>query len=151
MYLYLRAFSIAIYQNFDLCFLCLFRLFTGHQIVQFWFVSKTILNLWPVLILETFSCCDIKKGQFQFLDYFLVVFFWSVNCSNQVSIYHPKNGKYFNLGFWFLVFQFLTFLSILSLVFLAIFHTLEMLKFWSVNYICQVCKLYFYFGNVQNF
>ena len=26
-----------------------------------------------------------------------------------------------------------------------------MLKFWSVNYICQVCKLYFYFGHVQNF
>ena len=25
-----------------------------------------------------------------------------------------------------------------------------MLKFWSVNYICQVCKLYFYFGHVQN-
>ena len=24
-----------------------------------------------------------------------------------------------------------------------------MLKFWSVNYICQVCKLYFYFGHVQ--
>ena len=37
------------------------------------------------------------------------------------------------------------FLSILSLVFLAIFPVLEMLKFWSVNYICQVCKLYFYF------
>ena len=26
-----------------------------------------------------------------------------------------------------------------------------MLKFWSVNYICQVCRLYFYFGQVQNF
>ena len=26
-----------------------------------------------------------------------------------------------------------------------------MLKFWSVNYICQVCKLYFYFGHVRNF
>ena len=25
------------------------------------------LILWPVLILEIFSCCDIKKGQFQFL------------------------------------------------------------------------------------
>ena len=23
-----------------------------------------------------------------------------------------------------------------------------MLKSWSVNYICQVCKLYFYFGNI---
>ena len=26
-----------------------------------------------------------------------------------------------------------------------------MWKFWSVNYICQVCKLYFYFGHVGNF
>ena len=26
-----------------------------------------------------------------------------------------------------------------------------MLKFWSVNYICQACKLYFYFGHIQNF
>ena len=25
-----------------------------------------------------------------------------------------------------------------------------MLKFWSVNYICQVCKLYFYYGHVRN-
>ena len=26
-----------------------------------------------------------------------------------------------------------------------------MLQFWSVNYICQVCKLYFCFGQVRNF
>ena len=38
------------------------------------------------------------------------------------------------------------FLSILSLLFLVIFPVLEMLKFWSVNFICQVSKLYFYFG-----
>ena len=51
-----------------------------------------------------------------------------------------------------LVFSFLVlaFLSILSLLFLAIFPDLEMLKFWSVNYICQVCQLYFYFGHVRN-
>ena len=33
-----------------------------------------------------FSCWDIKKGQFQFLVTFLAVFFWSVNCTNQVCI-----------------------------------------------------------------
>ena len=43
---------------------------------------QTILNLWPVLILEIFSGWDIKKGQFQFLVTFLAVFFWSVNCTN---------------------------------------------------------------------
>ena len=26
-----------------------------------------------------------------------------------------------------------------------------MLRFWSVNYISQVCKLYFYFGHAQSF
>ena len=36
------------------------------------------------------------------------------------------------------------------LLFLAIFPDVEMLRFQSVNYICQVCKLYFYFGYVGN-
>ena len=36
------------------------------------------------------------------------------------------------------------------LLFLANFPDLEMLQFWSVNYTCQVCKLYFYFGHVRN-
>ena len=26
-----------------------------------------------------------------------------------------------------------------------------MLQLWSVNYICQICKLHIYFGHVQNF
>ena len=39
MNLYLRAFSIAIYLKFDLYYLCLFRLFSGLQIVQFWSVN----------------------------------------------------------------------------------------------------------------
>ena len=39
MNLYLRAFSIAMYQKFDLYYLCLFRLFTGLQIIQFWSVN----------------------------------------------------------------------------------------------------------------
>ena len=54
-------------------------------------------------------------------------------------------------GLQYRVFQFLVFLSILSLLLLAIFPDFEMLKFWSVNYICQVCKLYFYFGHARNF
>ena len=36
-------------------------------------------------------------------------------------------------------------------LFLAIFLDLEMLPFWSINYKGQVCKLYLYFGHVQNF
>ena len=114
---------------------------------------QAILDLWPVLILGIFSCWDIKKCQFQFLVTFLIAFLWSVNCANQVCISsHILNmGNILFEGFYYLVFWFLAFLSILSLVFLAIFPVLEMLKFWSVNYICQVCKLYFYFGHVRNF
>ena len=33
-----------------------------------------------------FQCWDIKKGQFQFLVTFIAVFFWSVNCVNQICI-----------------------------------------------------------------
>ena len=68
----------AIYQKFDLYYLCLFRLFSGLQIVQFWSVNHAsyfILDLWPMLILEIFSSLDIKRGQFQFLVTFLAVFF----------------------------------------------------------------------------
>ena len=46
----------------------------------------TILDLWPVLILEIFSSWDIKKGQFRFLVTFLDVFFCSVNCRNKACI-----------------------------------------------------------------
>ena len=35
-------------------------------------------------------------------------------------------------------------------LFLAIFPDLEMLQFWSKRYICQVWKLYLYFGHVRN-
>ena len=38
-----------------------------------------------------------------------------------------------------------------NLFFLAIFPDLAMIQFWSVNDICLVCKLYFYFGHVSNF
>ena len=48
-----------------------------------------------------------------------------------------------------MVFSFLAFLSIISLLFLAIFPDLEMLQFRSV--IGQVCKLYFYFEHFRNY
>ena len=121
-------------------------------VCKLYLLFQTILNLWPVLILEIFSGWDIKKGQFQFLVTFLAVFFWSVKSTNLVLYPHILNmSNVLFEGFQYLVFQFLAFLSILSLLFLAIFPDLEMLKFWSVNYICQVCKLYFYFGHVRNF
>ena len=36
--------------------------------------------------IEDFNSWDIKKCQFQFLVTFLPVFFWYVNCTNQVCI-----------------------------------------------------------------
>ena len=55
----------------------------------------------------------------------------------------------------FLLFSFLDFsvyknLQSDHILFLAIFPDVEMLRLWSVNYICQVCILYFYSGIVQN-
>ena len=55
-------------------------------VCKLYLLFQTILNLWPVLILEIFSGWDIKKGQFQFLVTFLAVFFWPVNCTNLVQI-----------------------------------------------------------------
>ena len=114
---------------------------------------QTVLDLWSVLILEIFSCWDIKKGQFQFLVTFLVVFFLVCKLykSGLYIIKYFEHRKYFTWGFLVFSFLSLAFLSILSLLLLGIFPLLEMLQLWSVNYICQVCKLYFYFGHAQNF
>ena len=155
-----------IFESFQYCYLSKVRfiLFVPNQ-TFFWSANctilvrklhllfQTILNLWPLLILEIFSYWDIKNCQFQFLVTFSVVFFWCVNCRNQVCISpHTSNiGNIFFEGFQYQVFQFLAFLIILSLLFVAIFSCLEMLKFWSVNYICQAWKSYFYFGHVRNF
>ena len=114
---------------------------------------QPILYLWPVLILEIFRCWDIKKGQLQFLIALLVVFFFPVCKLCKSGLYiitYFEHGKYFVWGF--LVFRFLVFsvFKYLRFTFTSNFLVLEMLKFWSVIYICQVCKLYFYFGHVQN-
>ena len=141
--------TICVYSDFFL--VC--QLYSSGLQIMLLISDHLTLDLWPVLILEVFSSWDIKKGQFQFLLTFLVVFFWSVNCTNQVCIpSHTLNmGNILSEGFWYLVFLFLAFLSILSLLFLAVFPDLEMLQFWSVNYICLVCKLYYNFGHFQNF
>ena len=84
--LYFRPFIIAIYGKFHLYYLCLFTLFWSVNctslVCKLSVLFQTILDLWPVFILEIFSCWDIKKGQFQFLVTFLAVFFWSVNCTS---------------------------------------------------------------------
>ena len=97
---------------------------------------QTILNLWPVLILEIFSGWGIKKGQFQFLVTFVAVFFWSVNCTNLVCI-----SSYFEHGQCFIW-------GILVFIFLG-FSVFDYLKsVFSGNFSCSgnitvlVCKLY---------
>ena len=133
MNLYLRDFSIAIYQKFDLYYLCLFRLFFGLEIVQFWSVNYASYFR-PS---EIFSCWDIRKDQFQFLVTFLVVFFLVCKLCKSVLyiITYFKHGKYFIWGF--LVFSFL------------VFSVSKYFKFsFSSNFFCfgnvkvLVCKLY---------
>ena len=104
------------------------------------------LKFMPVLKLGILGGWDFKKGQFQFLVTLLAVFFCSANCTNLVCISSHiliMCNVLFE-GFEYLVFSFLAFLSILSLFLLVFSPDLEMLHFWSVHYICQVCKLYFY-------
>ena len=90
MNLYSRAFSIASIKS-SICTICAYSDFflvwkLYILVCQLCLLLQTILDLWPLLILEIFSCWDIKDGQFQFLVTFLVVFPWSVNCTNQVCI-----------------------------------------------------------------
>ena len=97
---------------------------------------QTILDLWSVLIFETFSSWNIKKGQFQFLVTFLAIFFWSVNCTSALHIItYFAHEKYFIWGF--LVGSFL------------VFNVFKYLKFtpssnfsWSWNVEVLVCKWY---------
>ena len=80
-----------------------------------------------------FSVWVIKNGQFQFLVTFLAVFFWYVNCTNLVCISsYFEHRQCFIWGF--LIFSFLVFTNFS----------------WSGNVSVLVCKLYFYFGHVQN-
>ena len=105
-------------------------------VCKLYLLFQTILNLWPVLILEIFSGWDIKKGQFQFLVTFLAVFFWSVNCTNLVCISsYFEHGQCFIWGF--LVFSFLVFS-----VFKYLKFTLSSNFSWSGNVEVLVCKLY---------
>ena len=55
------------------------------------------------------------------------------------------------LVFSFLVFSVYKNIKSNHLLRLAIFPDLEMIQFWSVNYVCQVCKLYSYFVHAQKF
>ena len=89
MNLYLRTFSIATYQKFDLYYLCLFRLFSGLQIVQ----SSSV----------NYDSC-FRPSWIYGQCWYLVVFFWSVNCANQVCI----SSRILNIGnVLFEVFQYL--------------------------------------------
>ena len=110
----------------------------------FWSVNCIILVSKLCLIFQISSSGDIRKGQFQLLVSFFSCFFL-------VSKLY-KSGVYIFIFWGFLAFSFLDFnvWSILSLFFLAIFLDLEMWQFWSVNYICPVCKFYFHFGHVHN-
>ena len=74
-----RFFCINIYRKIDLYYLRLFRLFLWPVnctilVSKLSFIFQTILNFWPVLILNIFSSWDIKKGQFQFWVTFLAIF-----------------------------------------------------------------------------
>ena len=93
-----------------------------------------------------------------FFSCFFLVFFSCFIKLYKLGLYirtYFGHGHRFIWGF--LVFSFLGFsvyknpTSNHHLLFLGTFPQLEMLQFCSVNYICQIWKLYFYFEYVRNF
>ena len=138
--LYLRPFIIVIYGKFHLNYLCLFRLFWSVNctslVCKLSVLFQTILDLWPVFILEIFSCWDIKKGQFQFLVTFLAVFLvCKLYIRSLYIITYFEHGQCFIWGF--IVFSFLVFS-----VFIYLRFTLSSNFSWSGNVEVLVCKLY---------
>ena len=121
--------------------------------LQLCLLFQTILDFWTVLILEVVGSEILRRVSFNsklhFSCFFLV---FKLN----------KSGLYI-ITFWTQALHYLKVFSIQffsaytnlksnhHLLFLAIFLDLKMIQFWSVNYVCQVCKLYFYFGHVQKF
>ena len=144
----LRPFSIAIYGKLDLYYLCLFRLFSGLQIMS--------LNLDHLRFIASFDIGDYLgywEGSASVLSYFFSCFF--LVCKFYKSgLYVITYFEYAQrLILEFLVFNFLVFsvFKYLKSTFLAIFRDLEMLQFWCVNYIWQVCKLQIYLGYIWKF
>ena len=141
MNLYLRAFSIVNYQQFDLYYFCLFRLFSGLQIVQFWSVNYAFYFrpsyiygpcwYWRFLVVGILGRVSFSS-ELCFNCFFLVC---KLCKSGLYIITYFKHGKYF---IWrFLVFVFL------------VFTVFKYLKFsFSSNFSCSgnvkvlVCKLY---------
>ena len=105
-------------------------------VCRLYLLFQTILNLWPMLMLEISSGWDIKNGQSQFLVTFLAFFLWSVNCTNLVCIFsYLEHGQCFIWGV--LVFSFLGFsvFKYLKSIFSSNFS-------WSENVTALFCKLY---------
>ena len=99
-------------------------------------LSETILDFWPVLILEMFSSWDIKKGQFQFLVTFSCFFLvCKLHKSGLYIITYFEHGRCFIWGF--LVFIFLVF-SVFKYLKLAFSSNIS----GSGNVKVLVCKLY---------
>ena len=128
----LRPFSIAIYGKLDLYYLCLFRLFSGLQIMS--------LNLDHLRFIASFDIGDYLgywEGSVSVLSYFFSCFFLVCKLykSGLYIITYFEHGKYFIWGI--LVFSFLVFsvFKYLKSIFSSSFS-------WSGNVTVLVCKLY---------
>ena len=124
--------------QFLVAFLAVFFWCASYIILvkKLYLLFQTILNLWPVLILEIFIRWDIKKGQFQFVVAFLAVFFWSSNYVILVCISpHILNMELF-------------YLSVFSNYFFSFWHFKHLKSIFSGNFsrsenvTVLVCKLY---------
>ena len=132
--IYIWELLVFLFINSSICTVCAYSDF--FLVWKLCRLLQTILDLWPVLILEIFSSWDIKNGQFQFLVTFLSVTFWSVDCTSGLYIITSfEHGQCFISGF--LVFS----LSVFS-VFKYLKLTLSSNFSWSGNVEVLICKLY---------
>ena len=118
--------TIYIYSDFFLVYkLCKSDL----QIV--FFLYFFILDVWAMLILETLS-----HGVLRRVTYF-------------------EHRLFYLRAFWYLLFEFhrvhKNLKSSHNILFPVIFTDHKIIRFWFVNYVCQVCKLYFLFWTCPEF
>ena len=95
---------------------------------------------------------------FRRVSHVFSIFLWSINYTKEVCIsYRIVLDLEIVLVEGALVFSFLVFSiyenhnSNHNLLVLALFPDLEVMQFWSINYVCQICNYISCFGHARNF
>ena len=100
--LYLRPCSLAIYGNFYLYCLYIFRLFSSLQIVQIWSkIMHYILEVSKytnIIYIRVYLVLPYIERLFSSVCYFLSYFCWLVKCMSRVNKFHNFFLSYLEAG-----------------------------------------------------